>query len=113
MPYFYFEGGGELGEIILQNKISSTLPRNAFDDSVRLVTGSEHPQRHPNSSGIKNLPICPLCDSDEEMDPDRTQRCQSVKDDMNNVNKNFITFIIVLGQYVSIFIESSSEPLLT
>ena len=87
MPYFYFEGGGEVGETILQNKISSTLPRSAFDKSFCLVTGHEYPQRHPNGTGVKDLPMCPLCGSAEEMGPDRTQSCQSVTDDMNNAKK--------------------------
>ena len=83
MPYFYFERGCEVGQIILQNKISSTLPRDAFDDSFRLVTGHEYPQPHPYRTGLKDLPMCPLRGSAEEMDPDRTQSCQSVTDDMN------------------------------
>ena len=74
-----------MGETILQNKISSTLPRSACHDSLRLVTGHEYPQQHCYRTGVKDLPMCRLRGSAEEMDPDSTQRCLSVTDDMNNV----------------------------
>jgi len=74
MPYFYFGGGNEVGETILQNKISSTLHRSAFNASFRLVTGHKYLQRHLNRTGVKDLSMCPLCGNAEEMDPDRAQR---------------------------------------
>ena len=58
--------------------------QSAFSASLRLVTGHEYLKRHLNRTGVKDFPMCPLCSNAEEMDPDHTQRCQIVTDDMDD-----------------------------
>jgi hypothetical protein len=49
-------------------------------------TGYDYLQRNLNRTGIKDSPMCPLCDDAEEVDLGHIQKYQSLTDNMDSAN---------------------------
>lgn len=77
---------GKAWETIVENKLSSVLPRSVFVADFRLITGHEYLQRHLDRIGFKDSPKRLLCGDSEEIDRDQFQKYQSVADATDNIN---------------------------
>jgi hypothetical protein len=77
---------GKSWETILENKLSSVLPRSVFVADFRLFAGHDYLQRHLDRIGFKDSPKHLLCGDSEEIGRDQFQRYQSVADATDSIN---------------------------
>ncbi|KAJ4434744.1 hypothetical protein ANN_23313 [Periplaneta americana] len=65
------------------------LPRKSSVAAFRLATGHDCLAKHLHRIGIYQSPICPLCDSDQEMDSQHLKICASVAGHDNIFKKHW------------------------